>query len=806
MRKHAKSENRKVSRKPRDRESEEIGSSRVFPTRGPAVSMPSVGTRSSTRVFVPKNISKRLALSKPVGKKAASDGDGDADDWAIMEREDANWWKGGKGSAENHREEQGRGVKVRWRASEERKLKADYQGKEIPTYVLNENAGSSSLQEKSYGIFYSRKRRRLQSFGQDSASSVSPVKDAKDGLTLLSDGSIPLSTELGDRDSSGSRYGVFFLPKSEFPEKGIVTSKTARGFARNLGISGRDPWLGSVGNMVLVIHRQLTINANSYQFTSLILSLLTGMTKKNVSLFECAAFLSSRAVARVFSSHGIDFLPVRGWKSEFSDKSAVADAGVCIIFGVRQLIPLVSVNFSALPLFFTRLHLGLFVSSLRMSSALATADVEVSVEERRLRISNIHEEALRFREAICFERHARQESVAVTGSPETPSIISVPVVSDVRFQKHQRRSSKRYRRKSSVDRQNGIMRMDTDSKVHSIHDNYVVVPVHQKRRKGTSRNSIQVIKELKSALSEAEQNVGMLSCTANILVIESDRCWREEGAKVMLELSSSNKWCLAVKLGDTTRYVHKAQEVKPSATNRYTHAMMWAAETGWKLEFCDKKDWNVFKELHRECFERNMQGLPVPGYEESFTSSFSRPDSYIRMVDEVERLLRSENACYDMDSGDEEWLEQMNSKSLSNNPETSVPISLEDFEKIISAFEKAAYSHPEGALGPEKAADLCPNLGSRDMVVSAFDYWTKKRKQRRSALVRFFQIFRRDSQSPGSRRKSKQSNQFCRSAARSAQLLMTNADWATFKAVMASRLAEAARASESPDLPSSILG
>ncbi|CAA7391696.1 unnamed protein product [Spirodela intermedia] len=861
--------------------------------------MPSVGTRSSTRVFVPKNISKvppddtasrvlrsgkRLALSKPVGKKAASDGDGDADDWAIMEREDANWWKGGKGSAENHREEQGRGVKVRWRASEERKLKADYQGKEIPTYVLNENVGSSSLQEKSYGIFYSRKRRRLQSFGQDSASSVSPAKDAKDGLTLLSDGSIPLSTELGDRDSSGSRYGVFFvrkhlmkrskLPKSEFPEKGIVTSKTARGFARNLGISGRDPWLGSVGNMVLVIHRQLTINANSYQFTSLILSLLTGMTKKNVSLFECAAFLSSRAVARVFSSHGIDFLPVRGWKNEFSDKSAVADAGVCIIFGVRQLIPLVSVNFSALPLFFTSLHLGLFVSSLRMSSALATADVEVSVEERRLRISNIHEEARRFREAICFERHARQESVAVTGSPETPSI-SVPVVSDVRFQKHQRRSSKRsgrassrsgrvssrsllrYRRKSSVDRQNSIMRMDTDSKVRSIHDNYVVVPVHQKRRKGTSRNSIQVIKELKSALSEAEQNVGILSCTANILVIESDRCWREEGAKVMLELSSSNKWCLAVKLGDTTRYVHKAQEVKPSATNRYTHAMMWAAETGWKLEFCDKKDWNVFKELHRECFERNMQGLPVkiipvpgvrevPGYEESFTSSFSRPDSYIRMVDEVERLLRSENACYDMDSGDEEWLEQMNSKSLSNNPETSVPISLEDFEKIISAFEKAAYSHPEGALGPEKAADLCPNLGSRDMVVSAFDYWTKKRKQRRSALVRFFQgqpprktqltqssllrkkrSFKRQGSHSGrgkpdifsegadqdeilkvqaaEERASRAISSAVRLRAR-AQLLMTNADWATFKAVMASRLAEAARASESPDLPSSILG
>lgn len=339
MRKHAKSENRKVSGKPRDRESEEIGSSRGFPTRGPAVSMPSVGTRSSTRVFVPKNISKvppddsaarvlrsgkRLGLSKPVGKKTASDGDGDADDWPIMEREDTNWWKGGDGSAENHREEQGRGVKVRWRASET-KLEADYSGKEIPKYALSENVGSSSLQDKSFGIFYSRKRRRLQSFGLDSLSPVSPVKEVKDRLTLLSDGSIPLSTELGDRDSSGSRYGVFFvrknrtkrskLPKSEFPEKGTVMPKTARGFAWKLGILDRDPWLGSAGSMVLVILRQLTLNANTCRFSGLILSLLTGMTKKDVSLFECAAFLSSRAVARAFSSHGIDFLPVRGWKS-----------------------------------------------------------------------------------------------------------------------------------------------------------------------------------------------------------------------------------------------------------------------------------------------------------------------------------------------------------------------------------------------------------------------------------------------------------------------------------------------------------
>lgn len=426
-------------------------------------------------------------------------------------------------------------------------------------------------------------------------------------------------------------------------------------------------------------------------------------------------------------------------------------------------------NFSALPLFFTSLHLGLSVSSLRLSSALAVADVEVSVEERRLHNSNIREEARRSREARRFERHAGQESsVAVTGSPETPSR-SVSVVSDVRFQKHQRRSSKRsgrassrsgrvssrsllrYRRKSSIERQNGIVRMDIDSKIRSMHENYVVVPVNHKRRKGTSRNSIQVIEELKSALSEADQNAGVLSCTANILVIESDRCWREEGAKVMLELSSSNKWCLAVKLGETTRYVHKAQEVKPSATNRYTHAMIWAGETGWKLEFCDKKDWNVFKELYKECFERNTQEVPVkiipvpgvrevPGYEESFTSSFTRPDSYIRMVNEVERLLRSENACYDMDSGDEEWLEQVNSRSLSNNSETFAPISQDDFENIISAFEKAAYSHPEGALEPEKAADLYPNLGSRDIVVAAFDYWTKKRKQRRSALVRFFQV------------------------------------------------------------------
>uniref|UniRef100_A0A1D1YL59 Enhancer of polycomb-like protein n=1 Tax=Anthurium amnicola TaxID=1678845 RepID=A0A1D1YL59_9ARAE len=591
-------------------------------------------------------------------------------------------------------------------------------------------------------------------------------------------------------------------------------------------------------------------------------------------------------------------------------KVAIFHAGICIIFGDRLLIPLVTVNFSALPFLFKSLHLSISLGSLYLPNVLGryqrqsciSSHVEVSFEECRLYTSHIHVEAFTSRtEAISFENlsanksdvgHASQILSANkvshgTGTPESAAR-NTTIKNNVRFQKNPRkrsslrpgrvpgRSLSKHRRKGSVGRPNGTLKVDTDANVCHTHKSFIVESVcekmvdtslhkictgehvppsptpNQKRRRCTRRNSVQRLKEPKSVFSEAKQNIDMLSCTGNILVIESDRCWREEGAKVMLELSSSNEWCLAIKSGDITRYLHKAQEMKPIVTNRYTHAMMWTGDSGWKLEFFDKKDWNVFKELHKECCERNVQEvsvrvIPVPGvqevsgYEESLTSAFLRPNSYIRMVDEVERVLISEHACYDMDSGDDEWLKRLNSSSLSGETDSFTPISEDNFEKIVSTFEKAAYCHPDDVSEADKAATLCSNLGRSDVIAAVFDYWMKKRKQKRSALVRVFQgqppRRTQQTQKPLLRKKRSLKRQgshagrrkpevFLEAAARQdaicrlqeaeadvsravdvairlrsrAQVLMTNADLATYKSVMALRLAEAHRESESSDL------
>ncbi|CAA6673588.1 unnamed protein product [Spirodela intermedia] len=424
------------------------------------------------------------------------------------------------------------------------------------------------------------------------------------------------------------------------------------------------------------------------------------------------------------------------------------------------------------------------------------------------------------------------------------------------------------------DMQNGMLKVDVRVKVHPIHESRefealsdkaldspltesgaeeYASPVSQKRRRFDAKNSIKRMKEPKTAFAEAKQNVDGLSCSTNILVIEADRCWREDGAKVVLELSSSSEWCIVVKLGDSTRFMHKAQEMKPSSSNRFTHATIWTGENGWKLEFYDKNDWNVFKELHKECIERNLQGIPtrivpvpgvreVPGYEESCPSHFARPDSYIHVEnDEVDRVLMSESASYDMDSGDEEWLERLNTSLSCGDVDRSSLISKDDFEKIISAFEKAAYSHPDDVSDQGAAAALCSQFGNLRTVGDVYDYWMKKRRQKHSALIRVFQgqppRKRQPTQKPLLRKKRSFKRQgshagrgnldiFFEAAAKQeavqrfqaaeaatgryvdaavrlrsrAQELMMNADLAIYKAAMALRIAEEIKESASPDL------
>lgn len=355
------------------------------------------------------------------------------------------------------------------------------------------------------------------------------------------------------------------------------------------------------------------------------------------------------------------------------------------------------------------------------------------------------------------------------------------------------------------------------------------------------------------------QGADSSQCSANILVTEPDRCYREEGAIVALELSASREWLLVVEKDGSTKYTYKVDRaIRPSSCNRFTHAIIWTGDDNWKLEFVNRQDWVIFKDLYKECSERNAPSstakmIPVPGvcevsgYEDRAFVPFKRPDFYITLDgDEVSRALAKRTANYDMDSEDEEWLKNFNNAFFSGNGNCE-HLSEDCFELMVDAFEKEAYFRtPDDHSDDKGATNLCLDLASGEVVEAVHAYWLRKRK-RRSALLRVFQGHkvkkspvvpkpvlrkRRSGKRQASSGRGKQpsllqamaaehhplgeENDMVKveearaSAARSvelamlkrqqAQLLMQNADMATYKAVMALRIAEAAGFIKSSDV------
>lgn len=276
---------------------------------------------------------------------------------------------------------------------------------------------------------------------------------------------------------------------------------------------------------------------------------------------------------------------------------------------------------------------------------------------------------------------------------------------------------------------------------------------NRKQRKSVCNGLGEDIKELKSTSVELRQNMDSLSCSANILVIESDKCFREEATEVALECTASNEWSIVVKTQGSLRYFHKVQSALiPSTFNRFTHTIMWTGESDWKLEFSDRREWFVFRQLHRECYDRNVQVVSVriipvpgvsevPGYGDIKCIPFVRPETYIATnVDEVARALLKTTANYDIQSDDEELLNKLNDEIYDGGNCRNEHISADNFEKIIDVFEKTAYYSPDDVSDENKTISLCLNLGRRDSVAAIYNYWLKKREQKCLALIRVFQV------------------------------------------------------------------
>ncbi|XVE68626.1 hypothetical protein DITRI_Ditri09bG0083700 [Diplodiscus trichospermus] len=601
-------------------------------------------------------------------------------------------------------------------------------------------------------------------------------------------------------------------------------------------------------------------NGGCYCWFSNFLCLVLGYMKRaEVRLSELASFLISQPISGVFSSNGVNLL----WGPPANR------TGICKLSGARELIPLFSVDFSAVPYCFMYIHHSMLLRLKRMQ-LVSVNSVEI--------MSDSDEDEPCVTSVVDVSKSTIGSAVVEIDIPWSrillhPSVRSSELVrsSKLKGQNVQygngpspctiqkRRSSHRKRARNlsltGIHKTNGALSSDLNG---SRNDMPSSVDSKNKLRSSVCNSSGAILSDVRSSMSDLMQNVHSLQCSANVLVIEADRCYREEGAIVTLELSASREWLLVVKKDSSTKYAHKPDKfMRPSSSNRFTHAIIWTGDNNWKLEFPKRQDWVIFKDLYKECSEHNVPAssvkvIPVPGvyevsgYTDRGSLPFRRPNLYISLDgDEVSRALAKRTPNYDMDSEDEKWLKKFNNEFFSGNGHCE-HLSDDCFELMFDAFEKAYFCSPADYCN-KNAAHLCLDMGSRTVVEAVHAYWLRKRKERRAALLRVFQghqvkkapvapkpflrkrrsIKRQASHGRGMQPSLLQSlaaehdaflteqntmvkveearvsaTRYVESAIlkrERAQLLMQNADMAAYKAVMALRIAEAAQFTESSD-------
>ncbi|CAA2970347.1 Hypothetical predicted protein [Olea europaea subsp. europaea] len=260
-------------------------------------------------------------------------------------------------------------------------------------------------------------------------------------------------------------------------------------------------------------------------------------------------------------------------------------------------------------------------------------------------------------------------------------------------------------------------------------------------------------KRVSDGSRSSQRNMELLACGANVLVTLGDKGWRECGAQVVLELSDHNEWRLAIKFSGITKYSFKVQHIlQPGSTNRYTHAMMWKGGKDWVLEFPDRSQWMLFKEMHEECYNRNIRAasvknIPIPGVrpiEESehygtLVPFVRNPLKYFQQIQtDVEMAMDSSRILYDMDSDDEMWL-MTNKKSLCSNNNRCGDISDELFEKTMDMLEKVSYIQHRIHFTYDELEELMAGIESKETAKVIYEHWRQKRERIGMPLIRQLQ-------------------------------------------------------------------
>ncbi|WCJ19070.1 Enhancer of polycomb-like transcription factor protein [Euphorbia peplus] len=481
---------------------------------------------------------------------------------------------------------------------------------------------------------------------------------------------------------------------------------------------------------------------------SFLLSVFGYMRKSTLRLSQLASFLSGEPVSNAFASSGIRFL----------QGSTDSKTGMCKIFGVRCSVPIFSLGFSAVPSCFISMHLRLVLNfkCLSLEPVNTTLDEDLCDE---ITSESVEEPSIPDVKAETILQIDNSENNVVLHPSERASKLAGRHSQyrnglNSRGIQKRRRSSLRRKKARNISmigthKANGVLVSDlVSSRKNGIPFSSVVS--NNKLRSVVQNSAALNPKTANPPAVEETRTIDTSTCSANLLVIDSDICYRVEDAIITLEFSESKEWMVTVKKDGLTRYTHLAQGgMRPCSFNRVTHDIIWSGDDTWRLEFPNRQDWVIFKDLYKECVDRNVpvpapisKAIPVPrvsevlGYQDSNNVPFFRPNVYISVSnDEVARALAKRSAIYDMDSEDEEWLMEFNSGFLVETEH----LSEDNFELMIDAFEKALHCSPDD-FGDEKAAvNLFTELGRREAVEAVFAYWTKKRKQRRSSLLRVFQ-------------------------------------------------------------------
>ncbi|CAI8602063.1 unnamed protein product [Vicia faba] len=648
---------------------------------------------------------------------------------------------------------------------------------------------------------------------------------------------------------------------------GIVYSRKRRRIARSSRLKlyekkTEETLQSGVGSVLSIVVKPCA--RKNGRFLSLLVSALRYMSKVTVTLPELFAFFISQSVHAAFDSQGVNFL----------QGSPPASTGICCFFGIKQFIPLLSVDFSAVPVYFEYLHSAMVLDSFYRSFFIVNSSINAHSEDGDdLEVIDFPEYKDKLQISLdTIEREPSESETVIPDVLEINDSLSTPSPAKGTRQARSRNGQFRsvmgskgiQKRRSSLRKRkaNSPLTMTLRRSNRAVASNLVGGKKRNNQLSGmtssmrlrslTNGNTAGSLKKASSAIVDSTHSVESSLCSANILVVESDRCYREDGACVTLEASVSREWLLTVKRDGLTRYTFKAEKVMRSwSSSRFTNATMFSLDNGWKLEFTNRQDFSLFKALYKQCFDRNIPGpvakfIPVPGvygvtsYAESTNFIFQRPAAYISVHgDEITRAMARKTANYDMDSDDEEWLRKL-------NLELQECVSEDSFELIIDAFEKVYFCNPDDSVDVKSAVSSRQDLGSKEVIEAVYTHWIRKRKQKRSLLIRIFQNHqskrasliprplrkkRSFKRQPGQSGRSNQPSLLRAFAAeqealeetamlrleeakasakasmeiaikkrRRAQSLAENADLATYKAVMLIKIAEAAVATGSVEV------